>query len=50
MAKTKINLHPINDRGLISELKTYAAKHTAGNVTQAARELMAKGLVKGLSK
>ena len=50
MANTKINLHPINDRGLIGELKAYAFKHTAGNVTQAARELMAKGLVKGLSK
>ena len=50
MAKTKVNLHEVNDRDLISELKAYAIKHTAGNVTQAARELIAKGLAKGLSK
>ena len=50
MPPTKIKLHPINDRGLISELKAYAEKHTGGVVTQAARELMAKGLVKGLSE
>lgn len=50
MAKTKVELHPINDRALISELQAYALKHTAGNVTQAARELMAKGLVKEMVK
>lgn len=50
MKKPKIELHPVNDRTLISELRAHAEKHTAGNFTQAARELMAKGLVKGLSE
>ncbi len=48
--KTRIVLDPKFNQSLINELEKYAQEHTAGNVTQAARELMAKGLVKELSK
>jgi len=48
--RVTVVLGPKHDKSLISELEAYALKHTAGNVTQAARELMAKGLVKGLNK
>ena len=50
--KARIVLDPkfTHDKNLIGEVKAYADNHTAGNFTQAARELMAKGLVKGLSE
>ena len=48
--KTRLVLDPKYDQALITELECYANEHTRGNVTQAARELMAKGLVKEMAK
>ena len=48
--KVRITLDPMYDQPLIDEILRYASKHTRNKITQAARELMARGLVKGLSE